>query len=77
MGSLGNKSNENFSDVVRRVGGAPSSTGRGRFDIYVDQAEDTKVGEIVMMKKRLQGEDEGQKEFRVATFFGNSATLHH
>ena len=52
MGGLGSKkSNKDFSDVVRRVGGAPS-TGRGGFDIYVDQAEDTEIGEILLVKKR-------------------------
>ena len=52
VGGLGSKkSNRDFSDVVRRVGGAPS-TGRGGFDIYVDQAEDTEIGEILLVKKK-------------------------
>ena len=45
------KANKDFSDVVRRVGGAPS-TGRGGFEIYVDQTEDPDMGEIVVVKKK-------------------------
>ena len=44
------KASKDFSDVVRRVGGAPS-TGRG-FEIYVDQGEDPDMGEIVVVKKK-------------------------
>ena len=45
------KGNKDFSDVVRRVGGAPS-TGRSGFEIYVDQGEDPEMGEIVVVKKK-------------------------
>ncbi|KAH9896427.1 hypothetical protein C8Q73DRAFT_788785 [Cubamyces lactineus] len=45
------KSNKDFSDVVRRVGGAPS-TGRGGFEIYVDQNDDPELAEIVVVKKK-------------------------
>ncbi|PIL26963.1 hypothetical protein GSI_10101 [Ganoderma sinense ZZ0214-1] len=45
------KANKDFSDVVRRVGGAPS-TGRGGFEIYVDQNDDPELGEIVVVKKK-------------------------
>ncbi|KAH9846904.1 hypothetical protein C2E23DRAFT_872120 [Lenzites betulinus] len=45
------KSNKDFSDVVRRVGGAPS-TGRGGFEIYVDQNDDPDLGEILVVKKK-------------------------
>ncbi|RPD56493.1 hypothetical protein L226DRAFT_550932 [Lentinus tigrinus ALCF2SS1-7] len=45
------KVNKDFSDVVRRVGGAPS-TGRSGFEIYVDQTEDPDMGEIVVVKKK-------------------------
>ncbi|KAI0666503.1 hypothetical protein C8Q78DRAFT_984185 [Trametes maxima] len=45
------KTNKDFSDVVRRVGGAPS-TGRGGFEIYVDQNDDPELGEIVVVKKK-------------------------
>lgn len=46
------KGSKDFSDVVRRVGaGNTASTGRGGFEIYVDQA-DPEVGEIVMVKKK-------------------------
>ncbi|KAH8096901.1 hypothetical protein BXZ70DRAFT_895536 [Cristinia sonorae] len=47
------KGNKDFSDVVRRVG-APNtaSTGRGGFEIYVDQADDPDIGEIVVVKKK-------------------------
>ncbi|KAI0746236.1 hypothetical protein C8Q80DRAFT_1271161 [Daedaleopsis nitida] len=45
------KANKDFSDVVRRVGGAPS-TGRGGFEIYVDQGDDPDMGDIVVVKKK-------------------------
>ncbi|TBU22804.1 hypothetical protein BD311DRAFT_822465 [Dichomitus squalens] len=45
------KPSKDFSDVVRRVGGAPS-TGRGGFEIYVDQNDDPELGEIVVIKKK-------------------------
>ena len=38
-GKTKEKVNKDFSDVVRRVGGTPS-TGRGGFEIYVDQNDD-------------------------------------
>ena len=46
-----NKASKDFSDVVRRVGGAPS-TGRSGFEIYVDQGDDPEMGEIVVVKKK-------------------------
>lgn len=48
------KVNKDFSDVVRRVGGDPTSTssGRGGFEIYVDHAEDEELGEILVVKKK-------------------------
>jgi serine/arginine repetitive matrix protein 2 len=47
------KTRENdLSDVARRVGApASASTGRG-FEIYVDPANDSDVGEIVVVKKQ-------------------------
>lgn len=45
------KASKDLSDVVRRVGGAPS-TGRGGFEIYVDQSEDPEMGELVVVKKK-------------------------
>ncbi|KAI0828480.1 hypothetical protein BC628DRAFT_1316551 [Trametes gibbosa] len=45
------KANKDFSDVVRRVGGTPS-TGRGGFEIYVDQNDDPDLAEIVVVKKK-------------------------
>ena len=62
VGGLGSKkSNKDFSDVVRRVGGPPS-TGRGGFDIYVDQADDAEIGEIMMVrKKKSRGTLDGMK----------------
>ena len=49
------KGSKDFSDVVRRVGAGninTASTGRGGFEIYVDQDEDPEIGEIVMVKKK-------------------------
>ncbi|OSC98903.1 hypothetical protein PYCCODRAFT_1470720 [Trametes coccinea BRFM310] len=45
------KSNKDFSDIARRVGSAPS-TGRGGFEIYVDQNDDPELAEIVVVKKK-------------------------
>ncbi|CAL1710495.1 unnamed protein product [Somion occarium] len=45
------KANKDFSDVVRRVGGG-STNGRGGFEIYVDQADDPDLGEILVVKKK-------------------------
>ena len=50
-GKTKEKANKDFSDVVRRVGGAPS-TGRSGFEIYVDQGDDPEMGEIVVVKKK-------------------------
>lgn len=50
-GKSKDKANKDFSDVVRRVGGTPS-TGRGGFEIYVDQGDDPELGEIVVVKKK-------------------------
>ncbi|KAH9837979.1 uncharacterized protein C8Q71DRAFT_898946 [Rhodofomes roseus] len=51
---LKDKATKDFSDVVRRVGGDPTSTssGRGGFEIYVDHAEDEELGEILVVKKK-------------------------
>ncbi|KAH9913689.1 uncharacterized protein BXZ73DRAFT_81864 [Epithele typhae] len=45
------RTGKDLSDVVRRVGGAPSTGGSG-FEIYVDQGEDPEMGEIVVVKKK-------------------------
>ncbi|CDO70210.1 hypothetical protein BN946_scf184942.g10 [Trametes cinnabarina] len=45
------KANKDFSDIARRVGSAPS-TGRGGFEIYVDQNDDPELAEIVVVKKK-------------------------
>ncbi|KAI8973078.1 hypothetical protein BD414DRAFT_447875 [Trametes punicea] len=45
------KASKDFSDIARRVGGAPS-TGRGGFEIYVDQNDDPELAEIVVVKKK-------------------------
>ncbi|OBZ78003.1 hypothetical protein A0H81_01654 [Grifola frondosa] len=50
-GKMKGKASKDFSDVVRRVGGSPS-TGRGGFEIYVDHSEDPDLGEIVVVKKK-------------------------
>lgn len=58
VGGLGSKkSNKDFSDVVRGA----TSTGRGGFDIYVDQAEDTEIGEILLVKKKSRGALDGTR----------------
>ncbi|KAF8425040.1 hypothetical protein L210DRAFT_3489659 [Boletus edulis BED1] len=43
---------QDFSDVVRRVGGASVQNGSNGFEIYVDPANDPDIGEILMVKKR-------------------------
>ena len=49
----GNKerSQTDFSDVVRRVGGT-TSAGRGGYEIYVDHTEDPDLEEIVLVKRK-------------------------
>lgn len=49
----GNKerSQNDFSDVVRRIGGV-TSAGRGGYEIYVDHTEDPDLEEIVLIKKK-------------------------
>lgn len=49
----GNKerSQNDFSDVVRRIGGT-TSAGQGGYEIYVDHAEDSEFEEIVLVKKK-------------------------
>ena len=49
----GNKerSQNDFSDVVRRIGGT-NSAGRDGYEIYVDQTEDPDLEEIVLVKKK-------------------------
>ena len=49
----GNKerSQNDFSDVVRRIGGT-TSAGRDGYEIYVDHAEDPDFEEIVLVKKK-------------------------
>lgn len=52
-GKTKEKTNKDFSDVVRRVGGGETaSTGRGGFEIYVDHADDPDYEEIVVVKKK-------------------------
>lgn len=47
---------KDFSDVVRRVGGASLSASTsqrgGGFEIYIDPAVDDEIGEVVMVKKK-------------------------
>lgn len=50
-GKTKEKNANDFSDVVRRVGGVPS-TGRSGFEIYVDQGGDPDLGEMVVVKKK-------------------------
>ncbi|KAF9219060.1 hypothetical protein BS17DRAFT_439592 [Gyrodon lividus] len=56
LGLLGSSSarerNQDFSDVVRRVGGGSANGGSGGFEIYVDPANDPDIGEILMVKKK-------------------------
>jgi hypothetical protein len=49
----GNKerSQNDFSDVVRRIGGI-TSAGQGGYEIYVDHTEDPDMEEIVLVKKK-------------------------
>jgi hypothetical protein len=49
----GNKerSQNDFSDVVRRIGGI-TSAGPGGYEIYVDHTEDPDLEEIVLVKKK-------------------------
>lgn len=49
----GNKerSQNDFSDVVRRIGGT-TSAGRGGYEIYVDHTEDPDLEEIVLVKRK-------------------------
>lgn len=51
-GKAKDKASKDISDVARRVVGGNASTGRGGFEIYVDQTEDPDIGEIVVVKKR-------------------------
>lgn len=43
---------QDFSDVVRRVGGSSVENGSNGFEIYVDPANDPDIGEILMVKKK-------------------------
>ena len=45
------RSQNDFSDVVRRIGGI-TSAGRGGYEIYVDHTEDPDLEEIVLVKKK-------------------------
>jgi len=49
----GNKerSQNDFSDVVRRIGGTPSA-GRDGYEIYVDHAEDPDLEGVVLIKRK-------------------------
>ena len=49
----GNKerSQSDFSDVVRRIGGT-ATAGRGGYEIYVDHTEDPGLEEIVLVKRK-------------------------
>jgi hypothetical protein len=49
----GNKEHpqNDFSDVVRRIGGT-TSAGRGGYEIYVDHTEDPDLEEIVLVKRK-------------------------
>ena len=57
LGLLGSSSSarareQDFSDVVRRVGGASVQNGTNGFEIYVDPTNDPDIGEILMVKKK-------------------------
>ncbi|KIJ60131.1 hypothetical protein HYDPIDRAFT_32553 [Hydnomerulius pinastri MD-312] len=56
LGLLGSSStrerDQDFSDVVRRVGGGSVNNGSSGFEIYVDPANDPDIGEILMVKKK-------------------------
>ncbi|EGO19639.1 hypothetical protein SERLADRAFT_443108 [Serpula lacrymans var. lacrymans S7.9] len=43
---------QDFSDVVRRVGGSTSTSRNGGYEIYVDPTEDPDLGELLMVKKK-------------------------
>jgi len=45
------RSQHDFSDVVRRIGGTPSA-GRDGYEIYVDHTEDPDLEEIVLVKRK-------------------------
>ena len=45
------RSQNDFSDVVRRIGGT-TSAGRGGYEIYVDHTEDPDLEEIVLVKRK-------------------------
>ena len=45
------RSQNDFSDVVRRIGGI-TSAGRGGYEIYVDHTEDPDLEEIVLVKRK-------------------------
>lgn len=45
------RSQSDFSDVVRRIGGT-ASAGRGGYEIYVDHTEDPDLEEIVLIKRK-------------------------
>lgn len=45
------RSQNDFSDVVRRIGGV-TSAGRGGYEIYVDHTEDPDLEEIVLVKRK-------------------------
>ena len=45
------RSQNDFSDVVRRIGGTPSA-GRDGYEIYVDHTEDPDLEEIVLVKRK-------------------------
>ena len=45
------RSQNDFSDVVRRIGGTPTA-GRDGYEIYVDHTEDPDLEEIVLVKRK-------------------------
>jgi serine/arginine repetitive matrix protein 2 len=51
LGVSAKKSQTDFSDVVRRVGGT-TSAGRGAYEIHVDHTEDLELEEVVLVKKK-------------------------
>jgi serine/arginine repetitive matrix protein 2 len=53
LGAVKNKgrSQNDFSDVVRRVGGT-ASAGRGGYEIYVDHTDDPDLEEVVLVKRK-------------------------
>ncbi|KAF9235707.1 hypothetical protein BU15DRAFT_89481 [Melanogaster broomeanus] len=53
VSSCARERNQDFSDVVRRVGGESAmKNGSSGFEIYVDPANDPDIGEILMVKKK-------------------------